>query len=242
MDSSTANVDPAEIAKFEASASRWWDPSGEFRPLHEINPLRLDFIERHATLQGAAVVDVGCGGGILAERMALAGARVTGVDMGKAALDVARLHALETGVRVEYRQQTAEALAEASPGQFDLATCMEMLEHVPDPASIVRACAAMVRPGGRVIFSTISRSPKAFLQAIVAAEYLLGLLPKGTHDYGHFIRPSELCTWARQAGLGLVSLEGMTYDPITRQYRLTSDVSVNYLACLERPPEAASDG
>ena len=237
MDSSATNVDPAEIAKFEAAASRWWDPASEFRPLHEINPLRLEFIQRTVELAGATVVDVGCGGGILTESMARSGATVTGIDMGKAALDVARLHALESGVAVEYRHQSAEALAAEQPGRYDLVTCMEMLEHVPDPASVINACAVLVKPGGRVVFSTISRSPKAYLQAIVGAEYILGLLPRGTHDYRRFIRPSELCAWARPAGLQVAALEGMTYNPISRQYRLTGDVSVNYLACMERETE-----
>ena len=237
MNATAANVDPSEIAKFEASASRWWDKSSEFRPLHEINPLRLEFISRHVDLSGARILDVGCGGGILSESMALAGATVTGIDLGKSALKVARLHALETGVEIEYLQQAAEDLATERSGAYDVITCMEMLEHVPDPASIVEACARLVRPGGRIIFSTISRSPKAYLQAIIGAEYVLGLLPRGTHDYNHFIRPSELCAWSRRQDLRVISLEGMTYNPLSRQYRLTGDISVNYLACMERPDQ-----
>ncbi len=231
------NVDPAEISKFEELASRWWDPNSEFRPLHEINPLRLEYIERHAGgLAGRRVVDVGCGGGILAEAMAAKGAEVTGIDMGGSNLEVAKLHLLESGLEVEYRQISAELLAEEKPGHFDVVTCMEMLEHVPDPASVVRACAAMAKPGGTVVFSTINRNPKSYLFAIVGAEYLLHLLPKGTHDYSRFIRPSELDRWIRDAGLETRDITGMTYNPFTRVYRLDpDDVDVNYLVATEKP-------
>jgi len=231
------NVDPAEISKFEELASRWWDPNSEFRPLHEINPLRLEYIERHAGgLAGKRVVDVGCGGGLLAEAMAAKGAEVTGIDMGGSNLEVAKLHLLESGLEVEYRQISAELLAEEKPGHFDVVTCMEMLEHVPDPASVVRACAAMAKPGGTVVFSTINRNPKSYLFAIVGAEYLLHLLPRGTHDYSRFIRPSELDRWIRDAGLETRDLTGMTYNPFTRVYRLDpDDVDVNYLVATEKP-------
>jgi len=231
------NVDPAEISKFEELASRWWDPNSEFRPLHEINPLRLEYIERQADgLAGKRVVDVGCGGGILAEAMAAKGAEVTGIDMGGSNLEVAKLHLLESGLEVEYRQISAELLAEEKPGHFDVVTCMEMLEHVPDPASVVRACAAMAKPGGTVVFSTINRNPKSYLFAIVGAEYLLHLLPKGTHDYSRFIRPSELDRWIRDAGLETRDITGMTYNPFTRVYRLDpDDVDVNYLVATEKP-------
>ncbi|MDQ2696244.1 MAG: bifunctional 2-polyprenyl-6-hydroxyphenol methylase/3-demethylubiquinol 3-O-methyltransferase UbiG [Pseudomonadota bacterium] len=229
------NVDHREIAKFQEPASRWWDPDSEFRPLHDINPLRLDYIDRRAPLAGRRVLDVGCGGGILAESMARRGAQVTGIDMAEAALAVARLHGLESGVDVEYRQTTAEALAAEEQGGFDTVTCLEMLEHVPDPASVVRACALLVRPGGQVFFSTINRNPRAFLLAIVGAEYLLGLLPKGTHEYRRFIRPAELDEWARAAGLELCHLTGLHYNPLTRRYRLGPGVEVNYLAHFQRP-------
>lgn len=226
----TSNVDASEIAKFEELAHRWWDPQGEFKPLHDINPLRLDYIEARAPLAGRRVLDVGCGGGILAEAMADRGADVIGIDMGEAPLAVARLHLLESGARVEYRRSTAEAMAAEWPGDFDVITCMEMLEHVPNPASVVRACAALTKPGGKVFFSTINRGPKAYLLAIVGAEYVLRLLPKGTHDYDRFIRPSELARWVRGAGLDLRDLTGMTYNPVTRRYRLGHDIDVNYLA------------
>jgi len=225
-----SNVDASEIAKFEELAHRWWDPQGEFKPLHDINPLRLDYIEARAPLAGRRVLDVGCGGGILAEAMADRGADVIGIDMGEAPLAVARLHLLESGARVEYRRNTAEAMAAERPGDFDVITCMEMLEHVPNPASVVRACAALTKPGGKVFFSTINRGPKAYLLAIVGAEYVLRLLPKGTHDYDRFIRPSELARWVRGAGLDLRDLTGMTYNPVTRRYRLGHDIDVNYLA------------
>ncbi len=223
------NVDPAEIAKFEALAHRWWDPDSEFRPLHEINPLRLAFIDERASLRDKAVLDVGCGGGILAEAMARKGARVTGIDLGEAPLSVARLHLLESGLDVDYRKISAEALAAESPAAFDVVTCMEMLEHVPDPDRTVQACATLVRPGGHVFFSTINRNPKSFLFAIVGAEYVLKLLPRGTHEYAKFIRPSELESWARAAELDVRDITGMSYNPLTRRYRLGRDVDVNYL-------------
>lgn len=225
------NADPAEIAKFEALASRWWDPQSEFKPLHEINPLRLDYIERNAGgLAGKRVLDVGCGGGILAESMAALGGQVTGIDMGEAPLSVARLHGLESGISVAYEQSTAEAYAARHAGTFDVVTCMEMLEHVPDPASVIAACARLAKPGGAIFFSTINRNPKSYLFAIVGAEYLLRLLPRGTHDYEKFIRPSELEAWARHAGLKLLDLTGMSYNPLSRQYSLGRDLDVNYLA------------
>lgn len=224
-----ANVDPAELAKFEALASRWWDPASEFRPLHEINPLRLDWIDRAVGLAGKRVLDVGCGGGILAEAMARRGARVTGIDLAEKPLRVAELHQLESGVEVEYRQVAAEALAAERPASYDVVTCMELLEHVPDPASTVAACAQLARPGGRVFFSTINRNAKAYLFAVIGAEYLLRLLPRGTHDYMKFVRPSELSRWCREAGLRELELCGMTYNPLTQAYRLGDDCDVNYL-------------
>jgi 2-polyprenyl-6-hydroxyphenyl methylase/3-demethylubiquinone-9 3-methyltransferase len=229
------NADPAEIAKFEALASRWWDPQSEFKPLHEINPLRLDYIDGLAGgIAGKQVIDVGCGGGILAESMAEMGAEVTGIDMGEAPLSVAKLHGLESGITVDYRRITAEAMAGQHPGAFDVVTCMEMLEHVPDPASVIAACARLVRPGGHVFFSTINRNPKSYLFAVVGAEYVLKLLPKGTHDYSKFIRPSELESWARHAGLSVKDLTGMSYNPLNQQYSLGRDLGVNYLAYAVR--------
>jgi len=230
------NVDDLELAKFSALAHRWWDRDSEFRPLHEINPLRLDWIDSLAPLRGRRVVDIGCGGGILAEAMALRGARVTGVDLAAKPLGVARLHALETGVAgLDYREIAAEALAAEQPGAFDTVTCMEMLEHVPDPASTVRACAQLAKPGGWVFLSTLNRNPKAFAFAIVGAEYLLNLLPRGTHEYARFIRPSELARHAREAGLELMATRGLGYNPITRRYRLQDDTSVNYLFACRKP-------
>jgi 2-polyprenyl-6-hydroxyphenyl methylase/3-demethylubiquinone-9 3-methyltransferase len=224
------NADPAEIAKFEALASRWWDPHSDFKPLHEINPLRLDYIDqRCGGLEGKTVIDVGCGGGILAESMVTKGATVTGIDMGEAPLNVAKLHGLESDINVDYQQTTAEAMAEKHPAQFDVVTCMEMLEHVPDPSSVIAACAQLVKPGGTVFFSTINRNPKSYLFAIIGAEYLLRLLPKGTHDYAKFIRPSEMESWARHADLNMRDVTGMTYNPLTQQYKLGSDLDVNYL-------------
>ena len=229
------NVDAAEIAKFDALASRWWDPSGEFRPLHEINPLRLDWIRQHVDLQGQKVIDVGCGGGILTEAMATAGASVTGIDMAEAPLAVARLHQLESGIDVQYRQATAEEIVHESAGQFDVVTCLEMLEHVPSPAAVIRSVAELLRPGGHAFFSTINRNPKSFLFAIVGAEYVLRLLPAGTHEYSKLIRPSELERWAREAGLELQTSIGMHYNPLTRQYSLAPGLDVNYLMYFRRP-------
>ncbi|HYG56020.1 MAG TPA: bifunctional 2-polyprenyl-6-hydroxyphenol methylase/3-demethylubiquinol 3-O-methyltransferase UbiG [Burkholderiales bacterium] len=224
------NADPAELEKFSALAHRWWDPHGEFRPLHEINPLRLQWIDAAARLAGKTVLDVGCGGGILAEAMARKGARVTGIDLSEKALRVAQLHLHESLLNVEYLAVSAEALAVERAGQFDVVTCMELLEHVPEPASMVAACARLVRPGGQVFFSTINRNPKAYLFAVVGAEYVLGLLPKGTHDYQRFIKPSELARWSRDAGLRVDEMMGMTYNPITRIYALEPrDCDVNYL-------------
>ena len=223
------NADPAELEKFGKLAHRWWDPAGEFRPLHEINPLRLDWIAQHASLDGAAVLDVGCGGGILAEAMARRGAKVTGIDLSEKALKVAQLHLLESRLDVEYRSVSAEDYAAAHAGKFDVVTCMELLEHVPEPGAMVAACARLVRPGGQVFFSTINRNPKSYLFAVVGAEYVLGLLPKGTHDYMRFIKPSELSRWSREAGLRVDELIGMSYNPITRRYWLGRDCDVNYL-------------
>ena len=224
------NVDHAEIAKFEALASRWWDPESEFKPLHEINPLRLNFIDEQANLAGKTAIDVGCGGGILSEAMAHRGARVTGIDMGEAPLAVARLHQQESEVTVDYRQISAEEMAAQHPGEFDVVTCLEMLEHVPDPAAVVRACATLVKPGGHLFSSTINRNPKAYMFAILGAEYVLQLLPRGTHTYNKFIRPAELSAWCRDAGLRVRRQTGLTYNPVTKRYRLVAnDVSVNYM-------------
>jgi 2-polyprenyl-6-hydroxyphenyl methylase/3-demethylubiquinone-9 3-methyltransferase len=232
----SANVDPAELAKFSEQAHRWWDPDSEFGPLHQINPLRLNWISQLAGgLEGKRVVDIGCGGGILADSMARKGANVLGIDLATKALRVAMLHALEAGTpNVEYREVSAEALAAEQPGQFDVVTCMEMLEHVPRPAEVVQACASLVKPGGMVFFSTINRNAKAFLYAIVGAEYVLNLLPRGTHEYLKFIRPSELAGWVRSAGLGLEQTAGMEYNPLTKRYRLSADASVNYLAAARK--------
>ena len=223
------NIDHNEIAKFEALATRWWDPESEFRTLHQINPLRLEFINERAPLEGKKVLDVGCGGGILSESMATRGARVTGIDMGEKPLAVAKLHLKESGLEVDYRQTTAEALAIEEPESFDIITCMEMVEHVPDPASVINACSRLVRPGGELFFSTINRTPKAWLFAIVGAEYLLNILPKGTHTYEKFIRPSELEKWARESGLVSKEITGMHYNPFTDHYWLAPGVEVNYL-------------
>ena len=225
------NVDAAEIAKFDEMAHRWWDPEGECRPLHEINPLRLDYIdERTGGLQDQKVLDVGCGGGLLSEAMARRGARVMGIDMGENALGVARLHLLESGLEVDYRQSSAEALAAEMPGQFDVVTCMEMLEHVPDPGSVLDACARLLKPGGHLCVATLNRTPKSFAMAILGAEYLMRMLPPGTHEYARFIRPSEMEAWMRQAGLSMRNLTGMHYDLLNRSYRLGPGVDVNYLA------------
>ena len=229
MENIAVNADSREIAKFEALASRWWDKDSEFKPLHDINPLRLDYIDQRANLKGNKVIDIGCGGGILSESMAARGAEVTGIDLGGAPLAVARLHKLESGVNVDYQQISAEAMAAEHAGSFDVVTCLEMLEHVPDPASVVQACATLVRPGGDVFFSTINRNPKAYLMAVIGAEYVLNLLPRGTHDYARFIRPSELDQWARAAALNIQDITGMHYNPITRIYRLGPGVDVNYL-------------
>ena len=224
-----SNVDHAEIAKFEALAHRWWDRESEFKPLHEINPLRVNWIDEHISLAGKKVIDIGCGGGILSEAMAQRGAQVTGIDMGEAPLSVARLHLLESGLEIDYRQITAEAMAAEAPEQFDVVTCLEMLEHVPDPASVIRACATLVKPGGQVFFSTINRNPKAYAFAIIGAEYVLQLLPRGTHDFKKFIRPSELGAWSRDAGLDVKGIIGLTYKPLTKQYKQSADVDVNYM-------------
>ena len=233
---SHSNVDPAELAKFSELAHRWWDPESEFRPLHQINPLRLGWIDGLVGLGGKQVVDVGCGGGILADAMARKGAQVLGIDLATKSLKVAQLHALEAGTPgVQYREVSAEALAAERPAQFDVVTCMEMLEHVPDPAAVVQACAQMVKPGGWVFFSTLNRNPKSFLFAIVGAEYLLKLLPKGTHEYARMIKPSELSQWAREAGLDLHSFKGMEYNPLSKRYWLSEDTSVNYLLACRKP-------
>lgn len=230
------NVDAQELAKFSDLAHRWWDPESEFRPLHQINPLRLEWIDELAVLRGKQVLDVGCGGGILTEAMARRAAHVTGIDLAAKPLGVARLHALEAGVEnLDYREIATEALAAEKQGAFDVITCMEMLEHVPDPSAVVRACAALVKPGGWVFFSTLNRNPKSFLFAIVGAEYLLRLLPKGTHEYARFIRPSELARWSRDAGLSLHGSRGMEYNPFTRRYWLSANTSVNYLIACRKP-------
>ncbi|MGB5538904.1 MAG: bifunctional 2-polyprenyl-6-hydroxyphenol methylase/3-demethylubiquinol 3-O-methyltransferase UbiG [Gammaproteobacteria bacterium] len=228
------NVDPDEIGKFEKLASRWWDPHSEFKPLHDINPLRLGYIDALVPLAGMRVIDVGCGGGLLTEGMAARGAEVTGIDMGEAPLSVARLHQHESGLAIDYQQATAEYMAARHAGEFDVVTCLEMLEHVPDPAATIAACAALVKDDGLIVLSTINRNPKSYLFAVIGAEYLLRLLPKGTHDYAKFIRPSEMEAWARAAGLQLTDLTGMSYNPITQEYRLGSDVSVNYLAAFRK--------
>jgi len=232
----TQNVDPAELAKFSDLAHRWWDPNSEFRPLHQINPLRLDWINTLASIKGKQVLDVGCGGGILSDAMARAGATVTGIDLAGKSLKVAQLHALESQTpNVNYREISAEALAAETPAQFDVVTCMEMLEHVPDPASIVKACATLVKPGGWVFFSTLNRNPKSFLFAIIGAEYVLSLLPKGTHEYARFIRPGELAAHCRAADLDLQATKGLQYNPITRRYWLDGDTSVNYMMATRLP-------
>ncbi|MEX1666348.1 bifunctional 2-polyprenyl-6-hydroxyphenol methylase/3-demethylubiquinol 3-O-methyltransferase UbiG [Zhongshania arctica] len=230
------NVDPAEIAKFEELAHRWWDRNSDFKPLHDINPLRVNYIDGRSPLAERSVADIGCGGGILSEAMFQRGASVKGIDMGEAPLSVARLHQLESGAKVEYVQTTAEELAEEEAGTYDIVTCLEMLEHVPDPSSVIRACAALCKPGGDLYFSTINRNPKAFVFAIVGAEYLLKMLPKGTHDFSRFIRPAELGTWIRDAGLQMQHMTGLTYNPLLRQYRLNdNDVDVNYMIHVKKP-------
>lgn len=229
MTATHSNIDPHEIAKFEELAHRWWDPDSEFKPLHQINPLRLDYIDRRASLAGKKVLDVGCGGGILSESMALRGADVTGIDMGETPLNVAKLHQHESGVNVDYRKTTAETLASEMPQQFDIVASLEMLEHVPDPASVIKACATLVKPGGHVFFSTLNRNPKSYLFAIIGAEYILNMLPRGTHDFSKFIKPSELDNWARSANLNVMELTGMSYNPFSKTYSLGPDVDVNYL-------------
>ena len=223
------NADPSELEKFSQLAHRWWDPQSEFKPLHEINPLRLDWIETHVALAGKKVLDVGCGGGILSESMAQRGAEVTGIDLSDKALGVARLHLLESGRQVDYRKQAAEELASDAPASYDVVTCMEMLEHVPNPASTIAACAALVKPGGHVFFSTINRNAKAYLLAVIGAEYVLRMLPRGTHDYTKFIKPSELTRWAKSVDLEPAELIGMSYNPLSKVYRLGRDTDVNYL-------------
>ena len=233
---SSANVDPAELAKFSDLAHRWWDTESEFRPLHQINPLRLNWINSLVPLAGLKVVDIGCGGGILSDAMARQGAQVLGADLAVKSLKVAQLHALEAGTQgVQYREISAEDLAEEQPGQFDVVTCMEMLEHVPDPASVVKACAKLVKPGGWVFFSTLNRNPKSFLFAVVGAEYILNLLPKGTHEYARMIKPSELADWVRAQGLDVMHMKGMTYNPFTRNYAMGADTDVNYLMATQMP-------
>ena len=229
------NADPLELQKFSDLAHRWWDPTSEFRPLHEINPLRLEWINARVPLAGKNVIDIGCGGGILSESMARKGATVTGIDLSEKALKVADLHSLESGVAVRYKLIAAEEMAAQEPGQFDVVTCMEMLEHVPDPGAIVRAAATLVKPGGHVFFSTLNRNPKAYLFAILGAEYLLRMLPKGTHDYDKFITPAELSQFIRSAGLELQGFKGMGYNPLTKIYSLNADTSVNYLVATTRP-------
>ena len=233
---SSSNVDPAELAKFSELAHRWWDTESEFKPLHQINPLRLAWIQTLAPLNGKKVVDIGCGGGILSDAMARQGAQVLGADLAVKSLKVAQLHALEAGTQgVQYREISAEDLAQEQAGQFDVVTCMEMLEHVPDPASVVRACSALVKPGGWVFFSTLNRNPKSFLFAVVGAEYVLNLLPKGTHEYARMIKPSELADWVRANPLNVMRMKGMTYNPFTRQYALGTDTDVNYLMATQKP-------
>jgi 2-polyprenyl-6-hydroxyphenyl methylase/3-demethylubiquinone-9 3-methyltransferase len=229
------NADPLELQKFSDLAHRWWDPSSEFRPLHEINPLRLEWINGRAPLAGKTVLDIGCGGGILAESMARKGANVTGIDLSEKALKVADLHSLESGIQVKYELISAEDMAAREAGKFDVVTCMEMLEHVPDPAAVVSACAALVKPGGQVFFSTISRNPKSYLFAVLGAEYILRLLPKGTHDYAKFITPAELAQYIRNSAMNLEALKGMSYNPLTKVYSLNQNTSVNYLVAASRP-------
>lgn len=235
MTNTTGNRDDAEIRKFEALAARWWDPNSEFRPLHEINPLRMGFISGKVNPAGKRCVDIGCGGGILSEALTRQGATVTAIDLAEASLSVARLHQLESGLEIDYQNISAEALAEQEPGGYDIVTCLEMLEHVPDPEAIVAACAKLVRPGGHLFFSTLNRNPKSWLFSIVGAEYILKLLPKGTHDYAKFIKPSELAAWCRHQGLQQGELIGMGYNPITRQYSLQKNIDVNYLAHYQKP-------
>jgi len=235
------NVDPREISKFESVASRWWDPAGAFAPLHDMNPLRVDYVTTRVGVKGAKLLDIGCGGGLLCEALRRQGATVTGIDLSTTALEVARQHATDSDLEIDYRETTAEQIAQSEPASFDIVTCLEMLEHVPDPDAIVASCATLLKPGGTAFFSTINRNPKAWLMAVVGAEYLLNLLPRGTHDYTKFIRPSELDDWSRQAGLELRDVSGMHYNPLTRRYTLGGNVDVNYLMHLERPPATHFD-
>lgn len=228
------NVNPSEIEKFSSMASQWWDPEGNFKTLHQINPLRLNLVDKTVSLSGKDVLDVGCGGGILSESMALKGANVTGVDLAKELLDVADLHSLDSGVSVNYQHISVESLAEKNPSQFDCVTCMEMLEHVPDPISIINACSTLVKLGGYVFLSTLNRNPKSYLLSIIGAEYVLGMLPKGTHDYTKFIKPSELALWARQAGLELQESKGIEYNPLNQSFSMSSDISVNYICVFKK--------
>jgi 2-polyprenyl-6-hydroxyphenyl methylase/3-demethylubiquinone-9 3-methyltransferase len=232
----TANVDAGEIAKFERMANRWWDPQGDFKPLHQMNPVRANYIDLKAKVAEKTLLDIGCGGGLLTEAMAQRGAVVTGIDMGEAPLEVARLHAESSGLTIDYRRITAEQMAAESPAHFDVVTCLEMLEHVPDPAQVIRACFTLVKPGGHVFFSTLNRTPKAYLMAVLGAEYVLRWLPRGTHDYKKFIRPSELAAWSRQAGLQVRDLAGIVYNPLNQSFRtVTGDVDVNYIMHLQKP-------
>jgi 2-polyprenyl-6-hydroxyphenyl methylase/3-demethylubiquinone-9 3-methyltransferase len=239
METASQNVDHNEVRKFEELAHRWWDAGSEFKPLHDINPLRLNYIDEKASIAGKQILDVGCGGGILSESMALRGAKVKGIDMGEAPLSVATLHSLETGIEIDYQKIPAEELAEQTPEAYDVVTCMEMLEHVPSPESIISACTQLTKPGGDIFFSTINRNPKSFMLAIVGAEYVLNMLPKGTHEYAKFIRPSELETWARASGLILQDIRGMSYNPIFQTYKLGKDVDVNYLMHFKKPKDDA---
>lgn len=225
----TVNVDPHEVAKFEEIAFRWWDPESEFKPLHDINPIRLSYINKNGDIKGKKIIDVGCGGGLLSEGMAALGGNVTGIDMGATPLEVAKLHLLESGLNVDYQQIPVEDFAAQHAGEFDIVTCMEMLEHVPDPASIIKACSTLLKPNGKIFLSTLNRNPKSYALAVLGAEYILNMLPKGTHDYKKFIKPSEMAMWMRQSGLELKNIRGMSYNPISKQYALGEDIDVNYL-------------
>ena len=235
MTTTNHNIDPAEIDKFNALASSWWDEAGQSKPLHQLNPVRLDFIQQYCELNDKTVIDVGCGGGILTEALAKSGANATGIDMSEMALNVAKLHALDAGLTIDYQQITVEEIATNTPEEFDTVTCMEMLEHVPDPFSVIRACHDLVKPGGSVFFSTLNRHPKAYLLAVLGAEYVMNMLPKGTHDYARFIKPSELAAWCRQAGLSVNRVKGISYHPFSQQFSLTDDVNVNYVMHCYRP-------